>query len=57
MNIGAEKLDASLLTIEPPMVEGEFRTRILRIPQALFASPHSNDALQFPIRNLKGLEC
>ena len=57
MNIGAEKLDASLLTKEPPMVEGEFRPRILRMPQALFASPHSNDALQFLIRNLNGLEC
>ena len=57
MSIGAEELDASLLTIEPPMVVGEFRTRILRKPQALFASPQSNDALQFFIRNLNGLEC
>ena len=57
MNIGVKTPDATMLTIEPPMVEREVITRILRITQALFASPHSNDALQFLIRNLNGLEC
>ena len=57
MNIGVKTPDATMLIIEPPMVEREVITRILRIPQALFASPHSNDALQFLIRNLNDLEC
>ena len=55
MNIGAETPDASMLTIESPMVEREVITRILRIPPALFASPHSIDALLNLTPNLKDL--